>query len=351
MWQLDNRTPFAAGQGWVRNLDGAETWLVVVKASFDILADGSTRIARTQAPVTRSPVYLGEPGRSSIVYEHDFCLGKMVTDIVVNGLAHAPGGRPATSVDAGFRVGDLRKVVRVFGDRTWGPMGTAISDPVPFTTMPIVYERAYGGADQGSPQPEVDSCFANPVGTGFIASRATAARVPLPNVEYPDQLIGTWSARPKPAGFGVIGVSWEERAALAGTCDQAWKDQRFPLLPGDFDMRHHQCVPRDQQAASFLTGGEGVALLNLTPSGMLRFDLPRPDLAFETVFADGERRAHTPQLHTVIIEPSLLRLSLVWHGALECHAKAYQLDLTRIVSRSMGLDPDDGEVGAILGSD
>jgi hypothetical protein len=351
MWQIDNKTPFAAGQGWVRNLDGAETWLVVVKATFDILTDGSTRIARAQAPVIRSPVYLGEAGRSSIVYEHDFCLGKVGTDIVVNGSAHAPGGRPATSVDAGFRVGGLSKVLRVFGDRTWGPMGTVISDPIPFTTMPIVYERAYGGADRCSPQPDVDSYFANPVGTGFIASRASAARVALPNVEYPDQLIDTWDARPKPAGFGVIGAAWAERAALTGTFDQAWKERRFPLLPGDFDMRHHQSVPRDQQTAAFLTGGEGVALLNLTPAGMLRFDLPQPHLVFLTVFADGERREHLPQLHSVIIEPSLLRVLLVWHSALECHAKAYQLDLTRIVSDSMAHGSDDAEVGSILGSE
>src|SRR5690349_3463690 len=99
MWQVDNRTPFAAAQSWVRNLDGAETWIVVVKATFDVLEDGSTRVAAEQPKPVRTPVYRGEPGRSSIEYESDFALGKTTTDIVVNGSAFAPGGRPATAVD------------------------------------------------------------------------------------------------------------------------------------------------------------------------------------------------------------------------------------------------------------
>jgi len=41
MWQIINNTPFAAGQAWVRGLDGAETWLVVVKTTFDVQPDGT----------------------------------------------------------------------------------------------------------------------------------------------------------------------------------------------------------------------------------------------------------------------------------------------------------------------
>ena len=44
MWQVDNRTPFAAERGWVRGRDGTEIWLVAVKATFYILPDGSTEV-------------------------------------------------------------------------------------------------------------------------------------------------------------------------------------------------------------------------------------------------------------------------------------------------------------------
>src|SRR5690349_17426638 len=90
MWQINNRTPFATGQAWVRNRDGAEVWLVVVKATFDVHPDGSTTISREQPEVTRSPIYAGEPGKSSIVLDNDFVLTKPVTDVVVLGAAHAP---------------------------------------------------------------------------------------------------------------------------------------------------------------------------------------------------------------------------------------------------------------------
>ena len=42
MWQIDNRTPFAAERTWTRGRDGAEIWLVAVKCTFSVLPDGST---------------------------------------------------------------------------------------------------------------------------------------------------------------------------------------------------------------------------------------------------------------------------------------------------------------------
>ena len=317
MWQIHNRTPFAAAQSWVRNLDGAETWIVVVKATFDIADDGFTSISERQPPPTRTPVYRGEPGRSSIEYENDFVLAKTTTDIVVNGTACAPSGRPLSSVDVAFKVGPVAKVLRVTGDRSWRMAGSGLSDPEPFLTMPLTYERAFGVADPRSATPEVDWYWSNPVGTGFAVSDRDLSAIRVPNIEYPDDPIRSLKARPRPAGFGVIGPHWQERARYAGTYDKAWADERQPLLPADFDLRHYQVVARDQQAPRFLSGGEPVSLVNLTPSGMLRFVLPRLEVTLETRFMDDEQREHVPQLHTVILEPDFPRVSLVWHSAIE----------------------------------
>ena len=332
MWQLDNRTPFAAERGWVRDRNGAEIWLVAVKATFDILPDGSTIPSKDQPPVLRIPEYHGEPGKSSIKYEADLVMTKRTTDIVVVGHAHAPGGRAVGELDVGFRVGPVQKTLRVFGDRRWGLLGP--TNPELFTKMPLVYERAYGGADRKSEHPERDWEWRNPVGTGYAVKKAHLNDVMVPNIEYPNDLIGAWKDRPSPAGFGPIGSHWQPRASFAGTYDDKWMKTRQPLLPDDFDDRFFQCVPGDQQAPQFLHGGESVALLNLTPSGNLRFALPRLFLRFETRFYDGSRQVHEPpKLHTIIFEPDFPRVSVVWYTALRCHFKVQKLERTIVTTK------------------
>lgn len=340
MWQIDNHTPFATGQGWVRDREGAEVWLVVVKATFDVQRDGTTTICGEQPEVTRSPIYAGEPGRSSVVLDNDFILTKPTTDIVVHGTAHAPRSG-ATSIDVAVRVGSMQKRLRVFGERTWRDPGR-LSAPEPFDRIPLVYERAFGGFDAGSPEPERDWFWRNPVGTGFVASRSRVAGVRAPNIEYPDRLISAWDDHPEPAGFGVVGSHWEQRARFAGTYDAAWSATRQPLLPEDFDDRFFQTVPPDQQAP--LRGGEGVLLENLTPGGRLGFALPRPGIALNTRFMDGTRKdPGPPALHTVILDPDRMRVSLVWHSAMECHAKVYTLDHTRVTMFDPTIPPEERE--------
>lgn len=348
MWLIDNRTPFAAERGWVRDRDGAEIWLVAVKATFDVRDDGFTQLAKEQPPVLRLPEHHGEPGRSSIKYEADLVLAKKTTDIVVVGHAHAPPGRTVTHMDVGFKVGPVQKVLRVSGDRRWNANGMTAAEA--FRTMPLVYERAFGGVDRASATPDTDWEWRNPVGTGFAISSRNTHGLALPNIEDPKQAIRAWSDRPAPAGFGAIASHWQPRARLAGTYDERWQKTRAPLLAEDLDDRHFQCAPVDQQAPHWLRGGEPVVLLGLTPGQDLRFTLPRLHLGFETHFYDGERRTHsTKHLHTVILEPDFPRLSLVWHTALSCHFKVHKLERTVVrlkadLSTDRPPSDDDGEL-------
>jgi hypothetical protein len=333
MWQVDNRTPFAAERGWVRDRNGAEVWLVAVKCTFDIHPDGTTTVSDEQPPVLRVPEYTGEPAKSSLKYEADLVLTKTATDVLVVGHAYAPAGRPVTDLDVGFRVASVQKALRVTGDRKWSPLGR--SSPEPFVKMPLVYERAFGGVDLKSPNPERDWEWRNPIGTGFAVSGENASGVALPNIEYPNALITRWNERPQPAGFGPIGAHWQPRVGFAGTYDDRWMKTRQPLLPDDFDERFFQCAPADQQLSGFLRGGEPVNLLRLTPDGDLRFFLPKVFLGFETRFYDGSRELHKERrLHTVILEPDFPRVSLVWHTALPCHFKVQKLERTIVTQRS-----------------
>jgi hypothetical protein len=333
MWQIDNRTPFAADRGWVRDRRGTEVWLVAVKCTFDVRPDGSTVVSAHQPPVLRAAEYTGAPGKSSLRFDSDLILTKKTTDVIVVGDAHAPGGRPVAEMDVGLRVGPIQKILRVVGDRVWGAFGA--STPEPFVRMPLLYECAFGGVDGASANPERSTEWRNPVGTGFALSRDHLRGVALPNIEYRDDRGGAWKDRPRPAGFGPLAPHWQPRVAFAGTYDEAWRNDRQPLLPADFDDRFYQCAPQDQQTPSFLRGGEPVVLYHLTPGGELRFSLPKLFLGFVTQFSDRSREVHQDRrLHTVIIDTDGPRVSLVWHTALPCHSRVQRLERTFVALKA-----------------
>ncbi|MGD2151792.1 MAG: DUF2169 domain-containing protein [Gemmatimonadales bacterium] len=332
MWQLVNETAFAAERSFVRDREGAEVWIVAVKATFTVGPDGTTELAKDQERVLQTPRYLGEPGRSSLLYESDMVYTKVATDVILHGRAYARGGRPAVAVEVALRVGKLSKALRVLGDRRWeaGPVGLRIGEPEPFQRMPIVYERAFGGSDDVSEQNGFEP--RNPIGTGFATAPEHLIGRPLPNVEEPGELITSWKQRPRPAGFGPIAPHWSPRRELAGTYDERWERERLPLMPVDFDDRFYCCAPEDQQVPGFLRGGEPVELHNLTAGGLLRFPLPRVYLAFATRFG-RQVVGHSAALHTVIVEPDHPRVIMVWHTSLPCHNRDQELEMTRITQK------------------
>lgn len=345
MWEVENLTPFADERAWVRSYDGSEIWLVVVKATFDVLKDGSTEVSAVQAPVLRSPEHFGEPTKSSVKYDTDLVLAKRGTDVIVVGQAHAPRGHRVTQLDCGIEVGELRKLLRVFGPRVWESGGP--SSPATFASMPLVWERAYGGADDAGADPAgIDPYPDNPVGCGFAASRASADGRMLPNIERPAELLSSWRDRPTPAGFGVVASWWRARAVHAGTFDENWSTTRRPLLPVDFDERFFQSAPADQQIAGFLQGGETVRVQGMHPDGTPPFRLPKFRLLLESNFYDGSLEKHPPpRMHTLILEPEESRFSMVWHSALPCHTKGDLLDRTVISLQ------DDESLDIALGGD
>ena len=335
MWALENRTPYAAERSWVQDKDAMQHWIVVVKATFDIRADGSTAVSETQEPIVRLGEHRGDPAASSLLYEADIVGRKVATDVVVNGTAYAPHGRKAQSVEVRIRVGSIDKTLLVTGHRFWlaHAGGIAMSSPEPFVTMPLVYERAFGGFDRSDPDPVQHRLYdTNPVGAGFATRAKHLHDKPLPNVEYPSQRIRDWTDRPVPAGLGSIPRWWSPRREYAGTYDHRWVDERMPLWAVDFDDRYHQSTPADQQVPGFLRGGEFVELTNLTPNGLLRFALPRVHIGFTTFFGAAQRH-HVGQLDAVIIEPDRSRVMVSWQTLLAWHHDPDYLDMTRVVEK------------------
>jgi hypothetical protein len=330
MWAITNCTPFAADSTWGRNKDGVHEWIVAVKATFLIGQDGLVRLADEQVPPLLAPEHHGAPGESSLRYDADLVAPKPTTDIVVNGTAYAPGGRPTKEFPLFMRVGEVQKALRAVGNRRWGATGLLVSSIEPITQLPIVYERAYGGYDRTDPAPgrhHLDS--RNPVGRGAVARLEHRAGVSLPNFEYPNADL----AKAGPAGFGALDCHWSPRQEWNGTYDEAWVRNRRPLFPQDWDPRSLQCAPLDQRPHSHLRGEELVELVNLSASGALRFHLPSIELVFRT-HIDDRVVDHAGQLSTVVLEPDVPRVLMTWLTSILCRSDGDYLEETIIRQRS-----------------
>jgi hypothetical protein len=334
--QVENKTPFVPAMFVFPDQDGIDTLYVAVKATFTT-ADGAARVAEEQRPITFADEYFGEPGQSSVKYGGEAHLLKPATDVVVVGTAHAPGGKPAPSFGLSLSVGRLRKVLRVFGDRVWkrGLFTTSPSSPEPTATVPLVWERAYGGRqDLGGGRFACEP--RNPVGRGFLGKRSARdlAGTPVPNVEDPSRPLRSARDRPPPAGVGFVAPSWQPRLAFAGTYDEAWQESRAPYLPEDFDPRFFQMAPPDQIYPGFLKGGELVELVNLSPRGVDRFALPGCALEAEVHVAGAVERPPL-SMETVLLEPDEGRFTLLWRGAVPCDKRVLKVE--RVVFRLKSL--------------
>ena len=336
MLQLLNDTPFAAERAVQLDADGRHVWVVIVKATYRLDADGGVGLAAEQEPVCLVPQYFGEPGRSTCYRDCELVFDHPGTAISLFGHAWTPAGQPAQVLDVQAQIGAVSKTVRVFGDRYWlTQRGRLVpSPPQEFAALPLVYERAFGGVapsdDSGGEAPSFD---ANPIGAGFATSPQRLANTPLPNFEYPESPTLDWDSRPAPAGFAMIPPNWMPRKSFAGTFDQLWERDRMPLWPEDFDSRFFLAAPADLVSDVPLRGGEPCVLRHLSQSGDLRFSLPRVHLSFSTETMSRQRIPHRAQLDRIYIEPDALKLVLVWRTVLNCGTDARCIRKTFIDSK------------------
>jgi hypothetical protein len=329
MLQVNNSTPFVIGVFPGRDKDHFDDATVLVKASFTLASSAEPSPAEAQAPIVYGEEFHGAPDSSSIRYESDYCPAKCGTDVVLVGHAYAPPGG-ASAVDVTLVAGPLKKTVRVFGDRVWRRQAGAwrASDPARFERIPLVYERAFGGADRSDADPASHAFeLRNPVGVGFWRSDSSAEieDSALPNIEDPATLLAQPGDVAAPAGFGFIGRGWQPRIAFAGTYDATWQAERCPLLPDDFDPRFHSGAHPDLIAPEHLRGGEPVLVQGASPEGELRFALPRRAIEV-VVTARGKPVTHTPRLDTVVIEPDEKRVALCYRVTFRCPRSFLHID-------------------------
>jgi hypothetical protein len=329
MWQVDNNTPLAIERGFLRDRQGGEVWIVVIKGTFDVGPSGNLHKAAEQPPPARVAAWAGEPGKSSLLHDSDFVLAKGGTDVLAQGHAYSAGGRPLPTVEVGMRIGSFAKRIRVHGIRAWTMShfsSAIVPGPArPFVKAAINYENAFGGTDLGGQKGAPTCCAQNPVGNGFCHQPKMLIDKAAPQAENLDVPIRAGAYDLRPAGFGPIAPHWMPRAALAGTYDEAWQANQAPLLPKDFDERFYRSAPADQQFRYHLPAGQVIELFNMTPEGNWRVQLPDLRFRMRVFFADSKDECADAVLHTVLLDPDQRRVQLVWHTSLPCHGREHRL--------------------------
>lgn len=335
---------------------------VLVKRTYRFDASGRCERADEDLPLVVDPVF--DPDRPGLLRrDSDLYPYKPRADVIVQGRAYAP--RAAASFEATITIGSAVKRIAVFGERraSMRPDGRiTFSAPAPVDEVPLVFERAYGGADavacarHGNPVlglaqhlPELPSLAQinpyayprNPNGVGFLleATPGAVEALALPCLEDPDDLLtperlaverlDRWPAQPLPAAPGWVSHAWFPRAAYLGFLpadrDVSLREVALGALPRSLleappgppaaDLGFANGAPAGLQLPS-LRGDEAITLVNLCPGApRVTIHLPGERPRLWTDGRKGKRGETEPVVHTLLIEPDEGRLSLVWRGA------------------------------------
>jgi hypothetical protein len=319
-FEVRNQTPFVYESIALSDEEGVPQFVSLVQASYAIGAGGTLSQMDEQPALNLAGEWYGDPAQASMRFEPQIALAKPSTDIVLLGHAHAPRSG-AIEVQVGIRVGPVSKVALVTGDRflVRRSRAIAISAPVPFEKIPLVYERAFGGWDKRDPDPEQHRCESrNPSGVGFRAhTRAADDQMSMPNIEYAEHRFATYGDTPVPAGFGFLAPHWSPRSKFAGTYDAAWDRDRKPLLPHDFDRRFFNAASAGLVAPHHLLGNEPVVVIGVAPEGRVAFELPAIPPPVCVVELRGRNLVPlSGPLDTVIVDMDRRAVTLLWRSHL-----------------------------------
>ncbi len=291
----------------------------------------------------------------------DFWPFKAATDVVVQGSAFAPGGRPTPRMEVSVALGEAApKRIAVFGDRTvrWEDSGRVrFGLPQPFEQIPLTWDRAYGGVDLRVPLPEplTDALKIqlhydhpgmyprNPFGRGYLVEDAAVADFLLPNLEDPDDLLADgrlitrdprlWYTQPLPWSCDWVHPVTFPRHLYMGLGVDAWypgpQDRRMPevergYLRNGYRDHFEQHAPVLDPAQPFMQGAShGMTISDPAPGLPIRIRGMHPELAevvlplpertpWIELLLEGRPLATRVRMHHVVCHPAEMRYSIVY---------------------------------------
>jgi len=312
-----------------------------------------------------------EPPFDSPIFHGSDVMFRPLTDVVVQGSAHAlTSGIGKLTV--GLRIESLKRDITVYGERRVERRSGELrfSEPEPFETIPIRYDRAYGGVDlhafYSNPSPllaRVQRSYPglpvlasspyhyprNPTGVGFLISMAPYQLEDLvvPNLEFPFDpvtvarlavaTVNSWPNGPLPAGMDWSSAAWFPRESYLGhhslpegyggrilERELGWAPEDLLEIPlftrAETPIRAAYAqgaspgmsIPLDLAA---IRKGVPMKLVNLHPAQPeLRLELPRewPDARLD--LGGLSMTALAPSLAAVVIRPDEEEVVMVWHA-------------------------------------
>lgn len=342
----------------------AHIFSVLVKRSYAI-EDGCPLVELAAESFRRTDAFHepGDPETCSVWRESECAPYKVATDIVVLGQAYAPRGQPTDRVTVGVDVGGRQKLLTVTGDRravfTDGRT-PRFTDPAPFITMPMRYERAYGGSDRRSIADKPFYYPRNTVGRGaaLLNLPETIDGLELPNIEDPDDLLtperlvigeaARWNEQPLAQGLSAFQKTWYPRCSFVGAlpphvdASTTMREELLGLVPeGQIALGRGFRLPsfdvRFNTGASIglalpdVGPGTTIRLARLSPEPMLSFGLPMHWPRIGLDIGRGMSELDT-RLHTVTIDIEARRVDMIWRGAQTYPGPSWLPKMTRLAA-------------------
>lgn len=315
------------------DISGREHLVVITKATWSLPAPRQRPRPQPPSALAVTDEYYGAPGESAMRYGVDYVRFKPRCDVLFDACAHAPEGKAVRHLDIRVELGAWHKEIHVIGPRQWeqGLLGLTPSVPEPFTRMPLHYGHAFGGTREYQQRGQTfsEALLSNPAGIGWGGAR-TGHKLPgepVPNLEYPQDPVRSFSGKHRPAALSAVGGHWQPRSQYTGTYDETWRREIAPFLPEDFDERFFQSAPPDQQI-DYPQGKEEVRLHHLLAEYPgYHFKLPaltgmkvrilRKDYSTETVEA---------VVDTLYFETERKRFSVIWRASTPIHRCIQEFD-------------------------
>lgn len=179
-------------------------------------------------------------------------------EFFVFGSFYSPVGR---EVEAGYvevQVGDTHKRLNVFGERVWKKTfgaATTFSDPIPFSSIPIIWQNAFG-----SPEYPL-----NALGLGEKEDDEVGVHY-LPRVELESDLVTSPNSRPVPGSFLPLSTQDPRRTRHVGSYGKEWEVKFYPGYPKDFDVSFFNRAPEDQHLGKALSAPTSFRIENMHPT-------------------------------------------------------------------------------------
>lgn len=211
-------------------------------------------------------------------------------EVLVYGSYYAPDGYAITADSVRLKAGKVDKQLVVTGERLWRNLLTPTT-PEPFSKLPLTYEHGFGGEEDER----------NPIGKGFNLKPDE----PMPQLEYPEQLLTQKRQKPKPAGLNASSVDWMPRKKLWGTYDELWQENDAPFLARDLNPDFFMQAADDQWFESYIQGGEAILLENMHPTKRTIIGTV-PEYQFRLLSViNGQTELHNCQPDTLVLLPDI----------------------------------------------